>query len=138
MRSDYLNANSGAFLEGVAVKGDHTEQHAADVTLNAVQDVGGVHIVTAADKTVTLPAVGTGQKYTVVLGVDLGASEYMRVDTNASDKWLGGCGLAASTDGKYIGVTGAKAGAVITCEYGTADGWFITRMDDASAWTYES
>ena len=70
--------------------------------------------------------------------MDLGASEYMRVDPNASDKWLGGCGLAASTDGKYIGVTGAKAGAVITCEYGTADGWFITRMDDASAWTYES
>jgi|TARA_R100000482_G_scaffold118118_1_gene62031 hypothetical protein len=137
-RASYLEQNSGSFLEGIAVKANHVEYHSSAVTLDNAADVGGVHIVDNADIVVTLPAVATGLEYKIVLGIDLGSSEYLRLDPNASDKFLGGCGQAASTDGKYIGCTGAKKGAVISVKYGTADGWYIKEMDDASSWTYES
>ncbi len=139
MRSDYINTSSGAFLNETFVSPNHTEKHVADVTLNAVQDVGGVHIMEAADKTFTLPAVAVGVQYTLVLGIDLGADEYMRIDPNASDKFIGGCNNAAGTDGKYLGVTGAKKGACLKLEYGSADGWFITYQSQGNGvWAHES
>ena len=138
MRSDILNSSSGKFADEIVVNANHVEYHGADVTLNAVQDVGGVHIINKADVTVTLPAVATGCEYTIVLGVDLGSSEYMRVDPNASDKFTGGCNQAAGTDGKYIGVTGVKAGACIKLCYGNANGWMITHLSSVDNWTHES
>tara|TARA_R110002049_G_scaffold3826_5_gene28119 strand:+ start:709 stop:1128 length:420 start_codon:yes stop_codon:yes gene_type:complete len=125
MRSDVLNENSAAFLNETVISPNHTETHVADVTLNAVQDVGGVHIMMAADKTFTLPAVAAGVQYTLVLGVDLGAAEYMRIAPNSSDKFIGGCNNAVQADNKYLGVTGAKKGACLKLEYGSAAGWFI-------------
>ena len=139
MRSDVLNENSAAYLNETVLSPNHTEYHVADVTLNAVQDVGGVHIMMAADKTFTLPAVATGAQYTLVLGVDLGASEYMRIAPNASDKFTGGCNNAAGTDNKYLGVTGAKKGACLKLEYGNANGWMITYQSKGNGtWAHES
>ena len=108
MRSDVLNDSSNAFLNETVISPNHTEIHVADVTLNAVQDVGGVHIMKAADKTFTLPAVATGAQYTLVLGIDLGASEYMRIDPDGSDKFVGGGNNGAvykADNWKHIGFT---------------------------------
>ena len=139
MRSDFSNENSSSFLNETFLSPNHTEVHVADVTLNAVQDVGGVHIMMAADKTFTLPAVATGAQYTLVLGVDLGAAEYMRIAPNSSDKFVGGCNNAAGTDNKYLGVTGAKKGACLKLEYGSADGWFIVYQSTGNGtWAHES
>ena len=139
MRSDFLNESSNSFLNETAVDANFTETHTADVTLNAVQDVGGVHIMMAADKTFTLPAVATGAQYTLVLGIDLGAAEYMRIAPNASDKFVGGCNNAAGTDNKYLGITGAKKGACLKLEYGNANGWFITYQSIGNGvWAHES
>jgi hypothetical protein len=80
MRNDILNSSSGKFADEIVVNANHVEYHSADVTLNAVQDVGGV----------------------------------------------------------YIGVTGAKKGACIKLEYGSADGWFITHLSAVDNWTHES
>lgn len=139
MRSDVLNQSSNAFLNETVISPNHTEHHTADVTLNAVQDVGGVHIMMAADKTFTLPAVATGVQFTLVLGVDLESDQYMRIDPNASDKFIGGCNNAAGTNGKYLGVTGAKKGACLKVEYGSADGWFIVYQSKGNGtWAHES
>jgi hypothetical protein len=85
-----------------------------------------------------LPGVATGAQFTIVLGIDLGPTEYMRVDPDGADKFIGGCNNAAGTNGKYIGVTGAKKGACIKLEYGSADGWFITHLSAVDNWTHES
>ena len=139
MRSDVLNENSAAYLNETVISPNHTEYHNADVTLNAVQDVGGVHIMMKADKTFTLPAVATGVQFTLVLGVDLGASEYMRIAPDSNDKFIGGCNNAAGTDNKYLGVTGAKKGACVKLEYGSADGWFIVYQSKGNGtWAHES
>ena len=139
MRSDFLNASSNSFLNETAVDANFTETHTADVTLNVAQDVGGVHIMMAVDKTFTLPAVATGIQYTLVLGIDLGASEYMRIAPNSSDKFIGGCNNAAGTDNKYLGITGAKKGACLKLEYGSAVGWFIVYQSSGNGiWAHES
>ena len=138
MRSDVLNDNSAKYLDDIVVNPNHQELHGADATLDAVADNGTVHIANSADITFTLPSVAADIEYTIVLGVDLGAAEYMRVDPAAADKFIGGCGTTAGTDGKYLGVTGAKKGACLKLRYGSADGWIIVYKDDESNWTAES
>ena len=70
-----------------------------------------------------------------VLDVDLGAAEYFRVDVNAADKYLGGCGFAAAADGEYMGITGGKKGASIELVADGTDGWNITGI--SGVWVAE-
>ena len=88
MRSDVLNDNSAKYLDDIVVNPNHQELHGADDTLDAVADNGTVHIANSADITFTLPAVAADIEYTIVLGVDLAAAEYMRVAPNSSDKFI--------------------------------------------------
>ena len=138
MRSDVLNSSSGSHLATIDVNPNHAELHTASDTMDAVADNGTTHIATAADVVFTLPAVAADIEYTFILGVALGAAEYMRVAPNASDKFIGGCGTTAGTDNKYLGVTGVKKGACLKLRYGSADGWIIVYKDDKSNWTAES
>ena len=138
MRSDVLNSSSNSFLQTIVVNPNYSQLHVAADTMDALADNGTTHVAVKADLVFTLPAVAVDIEYTFVLGIDLGASEYMRIAPNSSDTFIGGCGTTAGTDNKYIGVTGAKKGACLKLRYGTAVGWIIVYKDDISNWTNES
>tara|TARA_R100001530_G_scaffold5238_1_gene6572 strand:- start:149 stop:565 length:417 start_codon:yes stop_codon:yes gene_type:complete len=138
MRSDVLNSSSGSFLSTVVVNPNHAQLHTASDTMDAIADNGTTHIAMKADVVFTLPAVAADIEYTFILGVDLGAAEYMRVAPNSNDKFIGGCGTTAETDNKYLGVTGVKKGACLKLIYGSAVGWMIVYKDGESNWTAEA
>ena len=138
MRSDKFEPNSNKYLATIDVNPNYSQRHVASDTMDAIADNGTTHIAAKADLTFTLPAVAVDIEYTFILGIDLGAAEYMRIAPNASDKFIGGCGTTAGTDNKYLGVTGAKKGACLKLRYGSAVGLIIVYKDDESAWTAES
>ena len=98
-------------------------------TLIDVNDIGRLILCATDNVVLTLPAVATGHRYTFVnIGAD--GAALIELDTNASDKILGGCGFSVLDNGDKVSNTKGTAdkGDYITVEYGTADGWYITEL----------
>ncbi len=106
-----------------------TETISANDTMDTAADVGTLILVDTAAVVILLPGVATGLEYWVMnIGAD---GTEIHVDTNASDKILGGCGFTALDDGDRITNTGATAnkGDYVRLRYGTAVGWYIVEMN---------
>ena len=92
-------------------------------------DVGRLILVDTDAVVITLPAVGTGETYTIMNIAEDGTA-VIHVDVNSSDRVLGGCGFVALDDGDKLTNTKATAdkGDYVTLSYGSAVGWYITDM----------
>lgn len=108
----------------------------ADTTLSAATHHGKVVVVTAASKTITLPAVALGASYTIVNGAADGS--LLTISPNASDKFLIDAAGGGGTDDKDLINTAAtaKKGDFVSLLGMTADGWAITYM--SGTWADES
>lgn len=113
-----------------------------NVTLDAT-NTGNVLRVTAAAKTITLPATAAGLRYTVVIGAASGTVG-VTISPNASDKIMGTFFNGANkitltgTDNKDLAITAAAAlkGDRLTLVADGVDGWYIENA--VGAWTEES
>lgn len=116
---------TGVFHAGTII----AETISANDTMDTAADVGTLIQVDTAGVVILLPAVATGLEYWVMnTGAD---GTEIHVDTNASDKILGGCGFTALDDGDRITNTGGTAnkGDYVRLRYGTAVGWYIVEMN---------
>ncbi len=94
---------------------------ADDFNVTASTDCGKVIYVTVNAKIATLPSTVAGYKSTIVNGAGFSVAGIV-VDFQSGDKSLGGCGLAAGSDG-----------AAITNTQGTAQrGDFLTLLGDGA------
>ncbi|HOR98921.1 MAG TPA: hypothetical protein PLZ74_11175 [Kiritimatiellia bacterium] len=86
---------------------------AASDTLSALQVSGGQinNYGQADDTTIILPACAAGYNFDVILGTTV--AKYYRLDPAAGDLII--LDGVAGTDGKYIGIASAVAGAAVTC-----------------------
>lgn len=97
-----------------------------DTTISAATDTGKIYACATDAKTLTLPATAVGLEFGLVnIGADGAAG--IAVDFNASDKNLGGCGVAAGGDGKKLTNTKAtaKRGDFILLRADGTDGYYI-------------
>jgi len=115
--------------EAQLMKSQVSVTKSANYTAVDPNDVGRIIYVDTDAVVITLPAVGTGETYTIMNIADDGTAA-IHVDVNGSDKVLGGCGFVALDDGDKLTNTKATAvnGDYVTYGYGSAAGWYITAM----------
>lgn len=97
-----------------------------NTTLSLATDTGKIYACATDGKTLTLPATAVGLEFGLVnIGADGTAG--IAVDFNASDKSLGGCGIAAGGDGKKLTNTKAtaKRGDFLLLRADGTDGYYI-------------
>lgn len=106
-----------------------TVTKSANYTALDPNDVGRIILVDTDAVVISLPAVGTGETYTI-MNIAPDGTAAIHVDVNSSDRILGGCGFVALDDGDKITNTKATAdqGDYVTLSYGSAVGWYITDM----------
>jgi len=114
-------------IEAQAIAAGTTIDKSANYTAVDPNDVGRVIRVDTDAVVITLPAVGTGETYTI-MNVAPDGTAAIHVDVNSSDKVLGGCGFVALDDGDKLTNTKATANQFdyVTLSYGTSAGWYIT------------
>ncbi|KKM81309.1 hypothetical protein LCGC14_1331120 [marine sediment metagenome] len=121
----------GAFYPDSTV----TLAKSGNFTLSDVNEIGVLILVTGDGTTITLPDISgssavAGHRFTIMNNAADGAAA-IHLDTNANDKFLGGCGFSALDDGDKLTNTKGTAdkGDFVTVEFGTAAGWYITAMN---------
>ena len=100
-----------------------------------IQDVGKLLLVDTDAKAITLPAIAAGLKYVIMNALGDGQT-IITISPNANDKIMG-ADLAGVNDKDRINTKAtAKAGDHIILEYGSADGWLVTR--ERGTWAAEA
>tara|TARA_Y100001938_G_C7822763_1_gene297436 strand:+ start:83 stop:487 length:405 start_codon:yes stop_codon:yes gene_type:complete len=134
MKTDSLNSSSGAFLERSNVKPNHSQPIIASTTTFDASDVGSDHIL-SVDCVITLPATAVGSVYTCIAGAD---DVEITLSPNASDKILGGCGLAAQDDNKDLIYSNGKKGDCVQVTADGTHGWYVTYLSSKGNVSIES
>ena len=134
MKTDSLNSASGAFLEHSNVKPNHSQPIIASTTTFDDSDIGSDHIL-SVDCVITLPSTGVGRVYTCIAGAD---DVEITLSPNASDKILGGCGLAAQADNKDLIYSNGKKGDCVQVTADGTHGWYVTYLSSKGNVSIES
>tara|TARA_Y100001938_G_C7975616_1_gene371593 strand:- start:52 stop:456 length:405 start_codon:yes stop_codon:yes gene_type:complete len=134
MKADSLNKSSGAYIERSNVKPNHSQPIIASTTTFDASDVGSDHIL-SVDCVITLPATSVGYVYTCIAGAD---DVEITLSPNASDKFLGGCGLAAQADNKDLIYSNGKEGDCVQVVADGTHGWYVTHLSSSGNVSIES
>ena len=105
-----------------------------DLTLD-IQDVGKLLLVDVDAKAITLPAVAAGLKYAIMNALGDGQT-IITISPNANDKIMGADLAGVDNKDRINTKATAKAGDHIVLEYGSADGWLVTR--ERGTWAAEA
>jgi len=131
--SGYMEVEFNAGVLQDPLEGLTAESTAANKTLDA-QDTGKVIIVTADDKTITLPAV-EGMHVRIQNGGAYGTVG-LAISPNASDGIKGPDLAAADNKDLLLAKATARRGDYADLAYGDATGWQVTEL--SGTWSMES